>query len=120
MRQINGCLNRVPQHFYKDVWHILHRAPGGIRIGGGFIPQEPTITNMTSTDAGFSHAVENMISSNYLNPTRKQLVAELFCVLAAILKRNPELECCGSVDVDSLIKDALNMYRVVSTRKNTQ
>jgi hypothetical protein len=90
VRQINGCLNRVPDHFYMDVWRILKRSPGGIRIGQHHLPQEPTLTQRTSTDTAFAHMVENMWNA-YLDPAYKQLLVELFCVLAAILKRNPEL-----------------------------
>lgn len=47
VRQINGCMNRVPDHFYPDVWHILQRTPGGIRLGKHLLPQEPTLTQRT-------------------------------------------------------------------------
>ncbi len=46
VRQLNGSLHRVPPNFYEDMWHVLCRTPGGIRIGRDFLPQQPTITNM--------------------------------------------------------------------------
>ncbi len=46
----------------------------------------------------------------------KQLVVELFCVLAAILRRNPELEFTGAVVAEALIGDALDMFKAVRER----
>ncbi len=45
----------------------------------------------------------------------KQLVVELFCVMAAILKRNPELEFTENVDSTAIIDDAIRMFKVVRT-----
>ncbi len=54
-----------------------------------------------------------MLSRNYVDPTKKQLVVEMFCVLAAIQKRNPELQFSGVVDAEVIITDALDMFRKV-------
>lgn len=46
IRQINGCLTRVPERFYSNLWDVLSRSPGGFIIGHVLIPQQPTLTNM--------------------------------------------------------------------------
>ena len=46
VRQINGCLSRVPDSFYSDVWLILERAPRGVLFGDRHLPQDRTLTYM--------------------------------------------------------------------------
>ena len=60
----------------------------------------------------FAHLIENAISS-YVSPEYKQLVVELFCVVYAIFKRNPELEFLGNLQADSLITEAVNLFKKV-------
>ena len=68
VRLINGCLHRVPLHFYDDVWHILERSPGGIKVGRRHhITREPTLTKLTRTDSGFHHLVEEMLVSSFFS-----------------------------------------------------
>ena len=47
VRKINGCLMRVPDNFYVDIWHILAKTKGGIYIQDCHLPQQPTISKMT-------------------------------------------------------------------------
>lgn len=49
-------------------------------------------------------------------PEYRQLVVEFFCVLAEIFKRNPELEFPGQICVDSLIAEAIVMFKKVERR----
>lgn len=67
----------------------------------------------SSTDAAFAHEIENMWNT-YSDPAYKSLVVELFCVLAAILKRNPELQFAADLDVEALIDQAVAMFKTVS------
>ena len=47
VRKISGCLLRVPDNFYVDIWHILARTKGGIYVLDHHLPQQPTISKMT-------------------------------------------------------------------------
>jgi len=47
VRQLSGCLIRVPPNFYEDLWYILKKAPKGVYIGDFHLPQEPTISKMS-------------------------------------------------------------------------
>lgn len=60
-RQLEGCLCRVPKHFYNDVWDVITRTPHGIRVMGNLIPQQPTLSNMTKSEITFSLLVEEVL-----------------------------------------------------------
>ncbi len=47
VRQLSGCLLRVPVNFYSDIWHILKKTKGGIYMMDRHLPQEPTCSKMT-------------------------------------------------------------------------
>ena len=47
VRKISGCLLRVPDNFYVDIWHILAKTKGGIYVLNHHLPQQPTISKMT-------------------------------------------------------------------------
>ncbi len=47
VRQLNGCLTRLPETFHADMWLILEKAPGGIKVGPTHLAQEPTLTQRT-------------------------------------------------------------------------
>ncbi len=72
VRTLSGCLVRVPDNFYTTMWQILSKAQGGIRIADQFLPQEPTITELTSTEMSFAYQFEMMLNeynvkfSNYV------------------------------------------------------
>jgi hypothetical protein len=46
VRQLSGCLIRVPNNFYSDIWGILKKTRGGIFVKDLHLPREPTISNM--------------------------------------------------------------------------
>ncbi len=110
VRQINGCLTRVPDKFNADVWLILDKSRRGIHFGGQHLPREPTLSQMTSNEACFANLVEELLNG-YSTPEYKSLVIELLCALAAILKRNPELDFAGKLCVDALIGEAVAMFK---------
>eukprot|EP00094_Tigriopus_californicus_P001874 TCALIF_01806-PB protein Name:"Similar to CG8475 Probable phosphorylase b kinase regulatory subunit beta (Drosophila melanogaster)" AED:0.09 eAED:0.09 QI:765/1/1/1/0.81/0.82/17/82/1165 len=110
IRQINGCLTRVPERFYSNLWDVLSRSPGGFIIGHVLIPQQPTLTNMKRTDFSFAHLIETALNT-FRQPEYKQLVVELFCVLTAFLRRNPEIEYVGKFCTDTLISEAIEMFK---------
>jgi hypothetical protein len=47
VRQLSGCLIRVPRNFYEDIWYILKKTPGGIYFNDQHLPQEPTLSKMS-------------------------------------------------------------------------
>ncbi|KAF9409433.1 hypothetical protein HW555_011208 [Spodoptera exigua] len=104
-RQLEGCLCRVPKHFYIQVWDILLRTPKGIIIQGHSIPAEPTLVNMSRSELSFALLVEQALV-RVESPARRQLCVELLCVLATILRRNPELYLQQPLHIDSLVHDA--------------
>nr|XP_021206842.1 probable phosphorylase b kinase regulatory subunit beta isoform X3 [Bombyx mori]XP_021206843.1 probable phosphorylase b kinase regulatory subunit beta isoform X3 [Bombyx mori]XP_037866538.1 probable phosphorylase b kinase regulatory subunit beta isoform X3 [Bombyx mori] len=109
-RQLEGCLCRVPKHFYIQVWDILLRTPKGIIIQGQCIPAEPTLVNMSRSELSFALVVESALVG-VGGAARRQLCVELLCVLATILRRNPELRLQHSLDLDALLDDAHATYR---------
>ncbi|PZC81128.1 hypothetical protein B5X24_HaOG213229 [Helicoverpa armigera] len=104
-RQLEGCLCRVPKHFYIQVWDILLRTPKGIIIHGQSIPAEPTLVNMSRSELSFALLVEEALV-RVASPARRQLCVELLCVLATILRRNPELYLQQPLYIDKLVDDA--------------
>ena len=47
VRKLRGCLLRVPNNFYVDIWYILTKIKGGFYIAGLHLPQEPTISELS-------------------------------------------------------------------------
>jgi len=111
-RQIEGCLCRVPSHFYAKVWHVLRKTPGGIIIARKTLPQMPTLNHMTLSELNFALKVEQLLHS-IEHPEYIQIVIELLCVVATILQRNPELTFRGSLDVDKMVESAYRMFQKV-------
>ncbi|XP_037297906.1 probable phosphorylase b kinase regulatory subunit beta isoform X1 [Manduca sexta] len=108
-REIEGCLCRVPKHFYIQVWDILLRTPKGIIVQGHVIPAEPTLVNMSRSELSFALLVERALVCAGA-AARRQLCVELLCALATILRRNPELYLRHALDLDHLLHDAHNTY----------
>ncbi|XP_065164610.1 probable phosphorylase b kinase regulatory subunit beta isoform X2 [Atheta coriaria] len=108
-RQLEGCLCRVPKHFYNDVWDVITRTPHGIRVMGNLIPQQPTLSNMTKSEITFSLLVEEMLN-HIQKPAYRQLVVELLSIVSTILCRNPELSFNQPLDLEQLVKDAATTY----------
>ncbi|CAH2067131.1 unnamed protein product, partial [Iphiclides podalirius] len=108
-RQLEGCLCRVPKHFYIQVWDILLRTPKGIIVQGHAIPAQPTLVNMSRSELSFALLVEEALV-RIESAARRQLCVELLCVLATILRRNPELYLQQPLDLDKLLDDAHYTY----------
>ncbi|XP_060808968.1 probable phosphorylase b kinase regulatory subunit beta isoform X3 [Amyelois transitella] len=108
-RQLEGCLCRVPKHFYIQVWDILLRTPKGIIVNGHSIPADPTLVNMSRSELSFALLVEEALV-RISQPARRQLCVELLCVVATILRRNPELCLQEPLDLDRLLDDANYTY----------
>uniref|UniRef100_A0A8D0HM59 Phosphorylase b kinase regulatory subunit n=1 Tax=Sphenodon punctatus TaxID=8508 RepID=A0A8D0HM59_SPHPU len=109
-RQIDGSLNRTPSGFYDRVWQILERTPNGLIVAEKFLPQQPTLSDMTMYEMNFSLLVEDMLQ-NIDRPEYRQIIVELLMVVSVILERNPELEFQDKVDLDKLMKEAFNNFQ---------
>ncbi|NWW47422.1 KPBB kinase, partial [Pedionomus torquatus] len=108
-RQIDGCLNRTPAGFYDRVWQILERTPNGLIVAGKFLPQQPTLSDMTMYEMNFSLLVEDMLQ-NIDQPEYRQIIVELLMVISVILERNPELEFQDKVDLDKVVQEAFHDF----------
>ncbi|XP_055539844.1 probable phosphorylase b kinase regulatory subunit beta isoform X3 [Wyeomyia smithii] len=108
-RQLEGCLFRVPPTFYNHVWDVLERTPLGITVQGHNLPAATTLSNKSRSEFSFALQVEEML--NKINqPERRQIAVELLCIVATILRRNPELRFNQILDLDFLLEDSFNMY----------
>lgn len=109
-RQLDGALNRVPKDFYDRVWEILEKTPGGIKVAGYLLPQQPTQSDMTMYELNFSLLVEQMLSK-IVDPAYRQLMVEAFMVVSTILDRNQELMFHQSVNMDKIIREAYDDFQ---------
>ncbi|XP_010287402.1 PREDICTED: phosphorylase b kinase regulatory subunit beta, partial [Phaethon lepturus] len=109
-RQIDGSLNRTPAGFYDRVWQILERTPNGLIVAGKFLPQQPTLSDMTMYEMNFSLLVEDMLQ-NIDQPEYRQIIVELLMVISVILERNPELEFQDKVDLDKVVQEAFHDFQ---------
>lgn len=109
-RQIDGSLNRTPLGFYDRVWQILERTPNGITVARAYLPQQPTLSDMTMYEMNFSLLVEDTLR-NIVLPEYRQIIVELLMVVSIVLERNPELEFGDKVDLDGLVKEAFNDFQ---------
>ncbi|NXP65290.1 KPBB kinase, partial [Chloropsis cyanopogon] len=109
-RQLDGSLNRTPAGFYDRVWQILERTPNGLIVAGRFLPQQPTLSDMTMYEMNFSLLVEDMLQ-NIDQPQYRQIIVELLMVISVILERNPELEFQDKVDLDKVVQEAFRDFQ---------
>ncbi|XP_015495393.1 phosphorylase b kinase regulatory subunit beta isoform X3 [Parus major] len=109
-RQLDGSLNRTPSGFYDRVWQILERTPNGLIVAGRFLPQQPTLSDMTMYEMNFSLLVEDMLQ-NIDQPQYRQIIVELLMVISVILERNPELEFQDKVDLDKVVQEAFHDFQ---------
>ncbi|XP_063236917.1 probable phosphorylase b kinase regulatory subunit beta isoform X2 [Bacillus rossius redtenbacheri] len=108
-RQLEGCLCRVPPHFYNQVWDVLARTPQGACVQGCHLPQQPTLSNMMRSELNFALEVEQTLN-HVPRPEYRQIIVELLCIVSTILLRNPELSFQHQLDLDHLIQEAFRMF----------
>ncbi|XP_076755298.1 putative phosphorylase b kinase regulatory subunit beta isoform X2 [Xylocopa sonorina] len=108
-RKIEGCLCRVPSHFYNHVWEILIRCADGICVNGRELPQQPTVSNMTRSELTFALLVESLLHHIQM-PEYRQLIVELLTIVSTILLRNPELTFQRQLNLNKLVEDSFLMY----------
>ncbi|XP_064114166.1 probable phosphorylase b kinase regulatory subunit beta isoform X2 [Macrobrachium nipponense] len=108
-RMIDGCLGRTPKKFYEKVWNILLKTPNGVCLCSHLLPQEPTISEMSPGELNFAIAVQTLLN-RIEHPEYRQIVVELFTIIATILERNPELRFTQQLNLDQIVKDAFKLF----------
>ncbi|XP_011632500.1 probable phosphorylase b kinase regulatory subunit beta isoform X2 [Pogonomyrmex barbatus] len=108
-RKIEGCLCRVPAHFYNQVWEILVRCPGGIVISGRELLQQTVVSSMTRSELTFALLVESLLHHLQV-PEYRQIIVELMSIMSTILLRNPELSFQKQLNLNQLVEDSFIMY----------
>lgn len=83
-RRLEGCLCRVPIHFYVQVWDVMSRTPKGITVQGNHLPQNPTLSNMTQSELNFALLVEEMLN-HIQKPEYRQTVVEVSTLFVFVL-----------------------------------
>ncbi|XP_050711765.1 probable phosphorylase b kinase regulatory subunit beta isoform X2 [Eriocheir sinensis] len=109
IRVIDGCLGRTPKRFYEKVFNILRKTPLGVHLCDQLLPQHPTISEMSSGELNFALTVQSLLNQ-IQHPEYRQIVVELFSVVATILERNPELKFLRVLNLDQIFKDAFKMF----------
>lgn len=83
-RRLEGCLCRVPIHFYVQVWDVMSRTPQGITVQGNNLPQNPTLSNMTQSELNFALLIEEMLN-HIQKPEYRQTVVEVSTLYVFVL-----------------------------------
>lgn len=83
-RRLEGCLCRVPIHFYVQVWDVMSRTPQGITVQGNHLPQNPTLSNMTQSELNFALLIEEMLN-HIQKPEYRQTVVEVSTLCVFVL-----------------------------------
>lgn len=68
-------------HFHS-VWMILGRTPGGFIIANQYLPQQPTLSDMTKTDLNFALKIEEMFCRIAHSEYRQVIVEVIFMELS--------------------------------------
>ena len=106
---LNGCVLRVPEHFYPSVYEILKRCPGGLIFLKKHLPQRPTLNMMEAHELTFGLTVEQHIAQ-YSQPDYRFVIVRVLVILATILERNPELFYYKQLNMDHLVRDSFKLY----------
>ena len=72
----NDKINTILCPSICAVWRILNRTPDGIQIADSYLPQQPTLSDMTQTDLNFALRIEQMFS-HIAHPEYRQLMVEV-------------------------------------------
>jgi phosphorylase kinase alpha/beta subunit len=66
---------------------------------------------MTQHELTFSYKMEAMLS-DLTTPEHRQLLVELLTIVATLMERNPEIVFVDSLNFDSLLSRAFELYRI--------
>ncbi len=111
-RQAEGTINRVPQHFFENVWQVMHHCKGLV-IGDKLerrnrLDSKLLISEMTASEKNFALGVEHLLNKIEA-PEYRQVNIEALMELAAIAKNNPELQIREYIVLDVLIGHAVRL-----------
>ncbi|MEO1429331.1 MAG: glycoside hydrolase family 15 protein [Cyanobacteria bacterium J06633_8] len=105
-RQAEGAINRVPENFFEEVWELMHHCQGLV-VGDKLerrnrLDSKLLISEMTAGEKNFALRVEHLLNKIEA-PEYRQANVEALMELAAIAKKNPELQIRGYIVLDVLI-----------------
>ncbi|KOB70251.1 putative phosphorylase b kinase regulatory subunit beta, partial [Operophtera brumata] len=111
-RQLEGCLCRVPKHFYIQAALVGVASPARrqlcvelLCVLATILRRNPELYLQQALD------LDKLLDDAHLTYAKgRQLCVELLCVLATILRRNPELYLQQALDLDKLLDDAHLTY----------
>lgn len=111
-RQLDGSLNRVPKHFYPQVWNLLKHCKGLV-IGDKLerrnrLESELLLAEMTPGEKNFALQVEHLLNKIQA-PEYRQVNIEALMELAAFMERNPHLRIQEYIVLDVLVGHAVRL-----------
>jgi len=105
---LNGCISRVPENFYPNVFLVLKRC-SGLTFRNRHLPQLPTVELVDPSELSFAHLVDSFFTS-YSEPRYRGLIIRLLSLLATVLRRNPELSFESELVMEALISEAYSLF----------
>jgi len=118
-KKIVGSLNKPPSNFYAKVWLILQRSPDGIIVNSHHLPQQPTLSDMGKHEVAWWKKVEGLFTGLH-RPELRHLIMEMLMVTATVLERNPEVTFNSRLDVDMVVRGAIEVYKKDGTQEHGQ
>jgi phosphorylase kinase alpha/beta subunit len=111
-RQLDGSAGRVPKDFYPHVWLVMKHCKGLV-IGDKLerrnrLDSALILSEMTPGEKNFALRVEHLLNKIEA-PQYRQVNIEALMELAAIAKRNPDLQIEEYIVLDVLIGHAVRM-----------
>lgn len=110
-RQMQGSLNKVPKDFYPSVWTVLQHSKGlviGDKLDRRNRLDSELVLEMTPEETNFALRVEHLLNKIQA-PEYHQVNVEALMALAAIAKRNPDLQIEQYIVLDVFIGHAVRL-----------
>jgi phosphorylase kinase alpha/beta subunit len=111
-REQQGVMARVPDDFYRNLWHLLEHCRGLV-IGDRFdsrnrLESSLVLSSMTADEAQFAYLVEQILNQ-IRSPSYRQLTLEALFALMAFAKANPGLKVDDVIIVEVIISHAVRL-----------
>ncbi|CAA9383339.1 Phosphorylase kinase alpha subunit [uncultured Leptolyngbya sp.] len=111
-RQLDGSLNRVPKHFYPNVWNVLKHCKGLV-IGDKLerrnrLDSDVLLSETTPGEKNFALQVEHLLNKIQA-PEYRQVNIEALMELSTIAEGNPNLLIEDYIVLDVLVGHAVRL-----------
>lgn len=111
-REQQGVMARVPDDFYRNLWHLLEHCRGLV-IGDRFdsrnrLESSLVLSSMTADEAQFAYLIEQILNQ-IRSPSYRQLTLEALFALMAFAEANPALKVDDVVIVEVMISHAVRL-----------